>query len=599
LYVVTTDDDWSEVVIRTANSELKLELSEEQIKDVLLNRVNNNARLLTQLVLDQDTEISKVTTLFTADELCSLLPSQILKEIGEQRSNPEVMAELVLAVHGPQLLKEARIILERKGFSVPIEWTGSEATLKFVTSFGFEHSFAGFKSEPRPEHRDIQPYVEPIKLSAYQELLKNKIKSFIASPKSNGRHRALLYLPTGAGKTMVTVRALLECISEGQFKNKPVLWIAQSDELCEQAAQTFEEVWNTTGLEGVLSLDRFWAMNDAIHANYPDEHVGQVVVATIQKLDKDRVTNEGGRYGWLRDSAIVIIDEAHKAGERSYTRVLNWLETGVGRNKEDQRPLLGLSATPGGKIKARFGDAENYLRIEVPEESGKPQRSDVEYLREIGVLATPKFQLLEGAEVEALNGSSMRPSDVWLPFEVEEQLAANMKRNEAIIQSILSLPRNHSVIVFALSVAHAQLLAALLKMNGISAAAVSGDTPAGVRRYLVSNFRKGKIQVLTNYGVLTTGFDAPKVEAVYVARPTFSPSLYLQMIGRGLRGPLHGGTKECLIVDIKDNLEGFNVDSIFEKMSKWLSGESTASPFDAIPIDQLDDETELPENHSG
>jgi hypothetical protein len=58
------------------------------------------------------------------------------------------------------------------------------------------------------------------------------------------------------------------------------------------------------------------------------------------------------------------------------------------------------------------------------------------------------------------------------------------------------------------------------------------------------------------------------------------------MIGRGLRGPLHGGTEECLIVDIEDNLRAFNVDLIFEKMSKWLSGESKDSPFDVVQIEE-------------
>jgi len=63
--------------------------------------------------------------------------------------------------------------------------------------------------------------------------------------------------------------------------------------------------------------------------------------------------------------------------------------------------------------------------------------------------------------------------------------------------------------------------------------------------------------ILCNYGVLTTGFDAPKVEAVVIARPTDSPVLYEQMIGRGMRGPLNGGTVECRIVDLIDHIERF------------------------------------------
>ena len=66
-----------------------------------------------------------------------------------------------------------------------------------------------------------------------------------------------------------------------------------------------------------------------------------------------------------------------------------------------------------------------------------------------------------------------------------------------------------------------------------------------------------EIRVLTNYNVLTQGFDAPEVRAVYVTRPTFSPNLYQQMIGRGLRGPLNGGSDEVLIVNVADNLEKY------------------------------------------
>jgi len=60
--------------------------------------------------------------------------------------------------------------------------------------------------------------------------------------------------------------------------------------------------------------------------------------------------------------------------------------------------------------------------------------------------------------------------------------------------------------------------------------------------------------VLTNFAVLTAGFDAPQVRALYVARPTYSAGLYQQMIGRGLRGPLNGGTDTCLIVNVADNI---------------------------------------------
>ena len=74
--------------------------------------------------------------------------------------------------------------------------------------------------------------------------------------------------------------------------------------------------------------------------------------------------------------------------------------------------------------------------------------------------------------------------------------------------------------------------------------------------------------VLNNYGVLTTGFDAPKASAVVIARPTRSLVLYSQMIGRVIRGPKAGGTETCEIVTVVDpHLPGFG--SVAEAFSNW------------------------------
>ncbi len=77
------------------------------------------------------------------------------------------------------------------------------------------------------------------------------------------------------------------------------------------------------------------------------------------------------------------------------------------------------------------------------------------------------------------------------------------------------------------------------------------------RRRTIEDFRAGHIRVLTNCNVLTQGFDAPAVRALYIAKPTFSPNAYIQMVGRGLRGPLNGGKEECLIVNMEDTFEIF------------------------------------------
>jgi superfamily II DNA or RNA helicase len=151
------------------------------------------------------------------------------------------------------------------------------------------------------------------------------------------------------------------------------------------------------------------------------------------------------------------------------------------------------------------------------------------------------------------------------PASAEERLALDAPRNRVLLNSIRRLPEEWTVLLFATSVDHAQTMAALLSLEGIKAAPISAMTDPSVRRHYIEQFRMGKLRVLTNYNVLTQGFDAPAVRAVYVARPTFSPNLYQQMIGRGLRGPLNGGKDEVLIVNVADNILRYGEELAFRQ----------------------------------
>jgi len=165
---------------------------------------------------------------------------------------------------------------------------------------------------------------------------------------------------------------------------------------------------------------------------------------------------------------------------------------------------------------------------------------------------------------------------VRLPAAVEERLGSDRQRNQALFESFRSLQhevgRDWTAILFATSVDHARVMAALLNLEGIPSAAITAESDAGARRYYVEGFRKGTIRVLTNYGVLAQGFDAPSVRVIYVARPTFSPNLYQQMIGRGLRGPKNGGKERCLIVNVRDNLDRYGVQLAFHHFDHLWRG---------------------------
>jgi superfamily II DNA or RNA helicase len=85
------------------------------------------------------------------------------------------------------------------------------------------------------------------------------------------------------------------------------------------------------------------------------------------------------------------------------------------------------------------------------------------------------------------------------------------------------------------------------------------------RKQAIQQFknRENELNVLINYEVLTTGFDATNIRCVFITKPTQSVVLYSQMIGRGLRGPMMGGNETCLLVDIEDNLKKYDEYSAF------------------------------------
>jgi DNA repair protein RadD len=110
---------------------------------------------------------------------------------------------------------------------------------------------------------------------------------------------------------------------------------------------------------------------------------------------------------------------------------------------------------------------------------------------------------------------------------------------------------------------------ALLSYFGVKAAHVDGATGSQRRSAILQAFKSGDIQVICNFGILTTGFDAPQIDVVFISRPTTSIVLYSQMIGRGLRGPKLGGTAGCRLIDVRDNIEGFAGNDLYEYFEEY------------------------------
>ena len=147
--------------------------------------------------------------------------------------------------------------------------------------------------------------------------------------------------------------------------------------------------------------------------------------------------------------------------------------------------------------------------------------------------------------------------------------------HEAI--DILEQDEDWPILVFTPSVVSAHVTAALIRSLGRPADAVDGQMRGQQRRRKIEAFKNGETKVLVNCDLLTQGFDAPKVRALYIARPTFSPNRYVQMVGRGLRGPKNGGTEECLVVNVKDTFTQFDKNLAYTEFDYLWTKKGAAS----------------------
>lgn len=425
----------------------------------------------------------------------------------------------------------------------PSQWVGGSATRRFVSDLGFPPEYAGFATSSKPAMHIVEGPAPLPDLHDYQQIVTSKIKAMLRG--ATDAKRGLVSLPTGAGKTRVAVQALAEEIAEGNLGG-PIVWIAQSEELCEQAVETWSYIWRSRGSASGLHVSRLWSGNEVDEAGSDM----QLVVATPQKL---LVCKGKESYEWLTDCSVVVVDEAHTSVSTMYTQVLEWL--GLGRSRKNMKPLIGLTATPfrntneaeTRQLAARY----DHNRLDEGAFKGDPHV----YLQDRRILARAHQKVLDGADV-VLTASELADVEKFkdLPRTALTRLGTNVDRNETIVASIAELPDTWTVLVFATSVDNARVLAALLSFRGISAVSIEANTDPAARRHYIEEFKAGRIRVITNYGVLAQGFDAPAVRAVYVTRPTYSANLYQQMIGRGLRGPKNGGSDEVLIVNVEDNV---------------------------------------------
>lgn len=364
----------------------------------------------------------------------------------------------------------------------------------------------------------------------------------------NGQGRTLIHMPTGSGKTRTAMHLVARMLNEQE--PGVIVWLATSRELLEQAAETFEKAWAVLG-NREIELFRFWGSR----APKPDTLKDGLLIAGLAKLHAWR---ERDSLSFLRLSTrvrLVIMDEAHQAVAPTYRALIEGL-----CDSGSAGALLGLTATPGRSwndlgqdevLSDFFGGSKVVLEV-------GDDPNPVKYLLDNGYLARPCFKQIE--YVPTVQPSPTELIRITNATEYSEamlsKIALDTARNLSIIDAIKSLiGRGHTrVIMFSVSVEHAQDIASGLAAHAINASVVSGLTPLGMRASILKAFKSpdSRPHVLCNFGVLTTGFDAPKTSAAVIARPTKSLVLYSQMVGRATRGPRAGGNKMCEVLTVHD-----------------------------------------------
>jgi DNA repair protein RadD len=433
---------------------------------------------------------------------------------------------------------------------------------EFVRAVGLPPAFAGAATLPTaPDFEEIEPYRPLPTLEDFQEDLRGQVIEVLRG--SIEDNRGILSLPTGAGKTRTAVEACLDWWVSDRQGAGVLLWIAQSDELCEQAVQAFRQVWLDRGHRErggqlpTLTIHRLWGIDRAIPGG------DGVIVASIQKLHaifraedhtnpkREPLQELGGNI------AAIIIDEAHSALAKSYSDVLGFLGAPFKTRGHSPIPVVGLTATPFRSQDIETRQLVGRFRGRLLTPTCLPAEP-IESLRHRGVLARPTHRVLpSGAGPVTLTEAQKKYVEEWkdLPPDYLAKLGKEARRNRTILDALLTIDSTWPLLFFGCSVEHAIAMVVLLRRSGRTAVAITAETRPGTRRALIEDFRARRVSAICNHGVLTTGFDAPAVRAVCIARPTTSVVLYEQMIGRGMRGPRFGGTEECLVVDVEDNLQ--------------------------------------------
>ena len=331
--------------------------------------------------------------------------------------------------------------------------------------------------------------------------------------RDSGGRRMVVVMPTGGGKTIVFSH-LSEALGLGQHEK--VLILAHREELVSQAREKYLSV-NPHEMVGIEKAESRATPMD------------RVAIASVQSLRGNRLDDFLSRFGY---PSLVITDEVHHAMAPMYQGIYD----ACGIASDGDVVHVGVTATPKRADKIGLQGSFDTIAYSI----GLGELIDLGFLVP---LVGYQVQTRTNLDSVRTTAGDFNQGDLSEAVDTDE-------RNARVVSAYADIAPMRKALVFAASVAHSQDLRDAFIDAGFTARHVDGTTPVDERRAILSDYKRGKFNVLTNCNVLSEGFDEPLIECVVIAKPSKSPVLVAQMIGRATR--LHPGKKNAVIIDIVD-----------------------------------------------
>ena len=409
---------------------------------------------------------------------------------------------------------------------------------------------------------------EPLEmLYSYQSSVVYRVLKKLETPNS----KCLIQMPTGAGKTKIAMTILAKILLENPTVK--IIWLASKHELLEQARDAFIKIWIHVG-RSPINISNLW-----IRGNEKSIPTSQILIFSTYGI-----LNNLLEKGESLQSEYIFVDEAHQILAPTYSQAINKISS----SSEKETRLVGLTATPGRGISeeqnTRFTHIfhKEIVKMQFDEEDEKIYRGKpLQYLEDNEILAKTISVRLDtnyefGLSVDEWKKLTKVLLETGDYSEFNEQqfkkMANDNVRNILIIRKIKELvDEGKKILYFSTTKNQSLLISTILQQIGIKAIHVSGETDKSFRRQVIKKFRDTKdIDVVCNYDIFTTGFDMPKLEVVFIARPVNSPVLYNQIVGRGTRGKKMNGTSKNYLVQVIDKNPSpfFGVD-LYKQYGFW------------------------------